>query len=69
MPSLASWISAIVCAAAIAGIPHVAGAMRFVKRLLASDHDAPTHSERIEAGLTKRRVAAADIARIGQLAR
>jgi hypothetical protein len=68
MPSLASWISAIVCAVVIAGIPHVAGAMRFVQRLLASDHDVPTRSERIEASLAKRRGGAADIARIGQRA-
>jgi hypothetical protein len=78
MLSLTSLLNDVVGAAVFAGLSHLAiGAVGLGKRLLARDravpilssnHTGPTRSERIEASLAKRRLAAADIAWIGQLA-
>jgi hypothetical protein len=78
MLSLMSLFNDVVGAALFVGLSHLAvGAVGLGKRLLASDRAvpvlsshraAPSCAERIEASLAKRRLAAADIARIGQLA-
>ena len=78
MLSLRSLLNDVVGAAVFAGLSHLAmGAVNLGKCLLASDravpvlssdHTGPTRSERIEASLAMRRLAAADIARISQLA-